>query len=280
MLFDDLPQAKNDATATDQKKPASLENTTNDNEGGKTKSNISEGEKKPKSLVDSLGKAGTSMAFVPAALRKRKTPMPPSSSKSRKQVANRIFVKPSSPCTHHQSKPTIATSEIISNSCEPDCEEKEKASHQEERNMHVHVHVHVIPSSSEPMKEEYKEPQHLTDLHASIRLADMYTPMMPNDYLTYRQRKENDFMNANLQKQAEKTLEMQKKLRDQIEDERQKALASGDVGKIIESRLKNGMDGAALGGMGRGRGRGRGLNNLPAWLVKKQQEQQSTTKSL
>lgn len=275
MLFDDLPEAKNDATVT---LTASLENTTNDsNEGDKTKSNISE-EKKSKSLVDSVGKAGTSMAFVPAALRKRKTPMATSSFKSRKQAANRISVKPST-CTH-QSKPTIATSEIVSNSCEQDCEEKEKASHQEERNMHVNVHVHVIPSSSEPMQEEYKEPQHLTDLHASIRLADMYTPMMPNDYLAYRQRKEDDLMNANLQKQAEKTLEMQKKLRDQIEDERQKAIDSGDVGKIIESRLKNGMNGAGLGGMGRGRGRGRGLNNLPAWLVKKQQEQQSTTKSL
>ena len=87
-------------------------------------------------------------------------------------------------------------------------------------------------------------------------------------------------MNANLQKQAEKTLEMQKKLRDQIEDERQKAIDSGDGGKIIESRLKNVMDGVGLGGMGRGRGRGRGLNNLPAWLVKKQQEQKSRTKSL
>ena len=278
MLFDDLPQAKNDAIVTDQKKPASLENISNDNEGDNTKSNISE-EKKSKSLVNSLGKAGTSMAFVPAALRKRKTPMATSSSKSRKQVANRISVKPSTSCTH-QSKPTFATSEIISNSCEKDCEEKEKASHQEERNMHVNVHVHVIPSSSEPMQAEYKEPQHLTDLHASIRLADLYTPMMPNDYLAYRQRKENDMMNANLQKQAEKTLEMQKKLRDQIEDERQKAIDSGDVGKIIESRLKNVMDGVGLGGMGRGRGRGRGLNNLPAWLVKKQQEQKSRTKSL
>ena len=74
MLFDDLPQAKNDAIVTDQKKPASLENISNDNEGDNTKSNISE-EKKSKSLVNSLGKAGTSMAFVPAALRKRKTPM-------------------------------------------------------------------------------------------------------------------------------------------------------------------------------------------------------------
>jgi len=101
----------------------------------------------------------------------------------------------------------------------------------------------------------------------------MYTPMMPNDYLAYKQSKENELINANLQKQAEKTFLMQQKLRDQIEDERQKAIASGDVGKIIESRLKNATEGAMPEGMGRGRGRG--LNNLPAWLVKKQKEQQS-----
>ena len=264
MLFDDLPQTKNDAMPIEQQKPATVKNQTQDLPAD-DQSNISDG-KKSKSLVDSLGKTGTTMAFMPAALRKRKAPG--ATARPRKQATNSVQHDVS---TLPNPKPNCAKSEITTNSCERGSEEKDQSLRQEHKK---NINIHEIPLSFEHIQDEYKEPQHLIDLHAAVRSADMYNPMMPNDYLAYRQSKENKLINANLQKQAEKTLEMQQKLRDQIEDERQKAIASGDVSKIIESRLKNATEGAASGGMGRGRGRGRGLNNLPAWLVKKQQEQQ------
>eukprot|EP01083_Nonionella_stella_P073326 198195_1 len=126
----------------------------------------------------------------------------------------------------------------------------------------------MLPLHEQVRVDEYKESQELADLHASVRTADMYNPMMPNDYLAYRQRKENEMIRADIEEQAKKTREMQKKLRSQIEEERQRAIKTGNYDKMV------GDDEASRMGRGRGagRGRGRGMSNLPAWLVKKQQE--------
>ena len=59
--------------------------------------------------------------------------------------------------------------------------------------------------------------------------------------------------------------------RKRIEEERREAEEAGDIDRIVESRAASVA--ASLGGAGRGRGRGRGTSNLPAWLVKKQQEE-------
>ena len=75
-----------------------------------------------------------------------------------------------------------------------------------------------------------------------------------------------------MQRTALQRLDQQEKMRKKIEEERKKILESGDFNKIVESQA--GREGA--GGVGRGRGRGRGAN-LPAWLVKKQREQASTS---
>jgi hypothetical protein len=93
----------------------------------------------------------------------------------------------------------------------------------------------------------------------------MYDPMMPNDYLEYKQRNDNESMQAHLQKQSQKTMA--------IESEGQKALASGNLDQIVESRS------ASLSRKGDGRGRGRGMSNLPACLVNKQEEDHSKTES-
>jgi len=126
----------------------------------------------------------------------------------------------------------------------------------------------LVPSS--PIQDEYEEPQSLTDRHASIFPADMYVPSMPNDYLAYRQKRENELLKSNLEEQAKKTIEMQNKLRLKIEEERKKAMdkaiETGNFDEIIQSRL---------GSNARSMGRGRGLNNLPAWLLKKQKESET-----
>ena len=75
---------------------------------------------------------------------------------------------------------------------------------------------------------------------------------------------------------------MQENLRKKIEDKRKKLLESGNFQGLVEEEMssrRNEADvGRGSGGTGMGRGRGRGVMNLPAWLVKKQEEQQNETK--
>ena len=110
-----------------------------------------------------------------------------------------------------------------------------------------------------------KEPESLRLLHASVTPQNQYNPHCPNDYLAWRERKKTEQVRKDLQRKALERLDEQARFRKKIEEERKKILQSGDLTKIA--------DGAGAG-RGRGRGRGRGASNLPAWLIKKQQEQQ------
>ena len=127
-----------------------------------------------------------------------------------------------------------------------------------------------IPDSSEPYQEN--EPESLRLLHASV--THPYDPHFPNDYLEVRERKKTEQVRKDMQRTALQRLDQQEKMRKKIEEERKKILESGDFNKIVESQTGEGSS----GGAGRGRGRGRGVANLPAWLVKKQQEQKEAEK--
>jgi hypothetical protein len=83
-------------------------------------------------------------------------------------------------------------------------------------------------------------------------------------------------MQKELQQSALQRLDQQEKLRKKIEEERRKIESSGDVNKIVESRMMMGGSDStnSAGAGGGGRGRGRRVQNLPAWLVKKQQEEE------
>lgn len=125
-----------------------------------------------------------------------------------------------------------------------------------------------IPDSSEPYIEN--EPESLRLLHASV--THPYDPHFPNDYLEVRERKKTEQVRKDMQRTALQRLDQQEKMRKKIEEERKKILESGDFNKIVESQTREGTSGGA------GRGRGRGVANLPAWLVKKQQEQKEAEK--
>ena len=127
-----------------------------------------------------------------------------------------------------------------------------------------------IPDSSEPYIEN--EPESLRLLHASV--THLYDPHFPNDYLEVRERKKTEQVRKDMQRTALQRLDQQEKMRKKIEEERKKILESGDFNKIVKSQTGEGSS----GGAGRGRGRGRGVANLPAWLVKKQQEQKEAEK--
>lgn len=244
MLFDGLPNKKskdenNEAPLFDDLPEPStviLKTSTNvpGNKQEKTEDIKEENHNKDNDVTK--GKTdGTNFDFLPTTLRKRKKPS--------KVVA--------------PQRRSLSSNRTVSN-----VEDNSVVNIHEETNQSVSL----IPSS--PIQDEYEEPQSLVDRHASIFPADMYVPSIPNDYLTYRQKRENESLQADLKEQEKKTLEMQNKLRLKIEEERQKAMnkaiESGNFDDVIQSRLGSNT--------GSSMGRGRGMNNLPAWLLKKQKE--------
>jgi hypothetical protein len=123
------------------------------------------------------------------------------------------------------------------------------------------------------------EPESLRLLHASVTHNNMYDPYFPNDYLAYRERKRSEEVRKELQRTALQRLDQQENLRKQIEEKRKKLLESGNYQGLVEeetmtSRRREGDGGGGVG-IGMGRGRGRGVTNLPAWLVKKQEEKRN-----
>lgn len=91
-------------------------------------------------------------------------------------------------------------------------------------------------------------------------ITDPYDPYVPNDLLQYRERRLLEEERLQAQVDAQRALEQQKVLREQLEQERQDLQRTGDLSKLVAI----------------GRGRGRGLSNLPAWLVAKQQQEKES----
>ncbi len=299
-LFGDLPMAKgaqssskakdtkddkNEKKREDDSTPKDDEQQQNEIEQGKAK------EKKPKSIVATLGNAGTTVSFVPLALkrRKRQNPVGNSSVNVKKRQTSTLTLTTESAVSKNEAKSLVIKDQNINNNpiipTEVPTIIKESdttiITHKVKDQKQI-THPHDIPNKSKDTgiinnqetddENEYVESEELQKLHISIHPYDMYDPMEPNDYLAYKQNKKNEDMRKDLERQAKKTLELQLQLREQIEEERKKVLESGDVDKIIESRTDG--SGGGIVGRGRGRGRGRGMSNLPAWLIKKQQENQ------
>mmetsp|Transcript_8971 Transcript_8971/g.18750 ORF Transcript_8971/g.18750 Transcript_8971/m.18750 type:complete len:366 (-) Transcript_8971:113-1210(-) len=228
------------------------------------------------SLVSSLGVAGTSMAFVPAAIaqaRKRKKMaqgQQPSQTKMQKvqeqpsdnDIQNLDPEEPSKETDTHNTIPENGREVAIE-------DDDQKMSSRISQNSLIDT----IDSNRNDtaLQHEEQDPPHLRHLHASVTPEHTYNPHFPNDYLAYRERKKTERLRKDLEREARERLEKQEMLRKRIEEERRKIEESGDLEKIVESRLGSGTGQEAIGA-GRGRGRGRGVNNLPAWLIQKRQE--------
>lgn len=233
-LFGDLPSAKNSS---------SKEASDHGGEGNNANKQQQK-QDKPPSVVSGLGTAGTSMAFVPTALRQRKRPAAALSSAPKLAVPKLISVEKVVEDAHdNNNKSTVVEVAPV---------EVGMVKPRQEREM----------SSSPQLLEE--ESDELRRLHESV--TDFYDPLVPNDLLAYWERKAHEKQRLELERSARETLERQKRLREQLEQERQAIEATGDVKQIVQHRVERSMAGGA------GRGRGRGVSNLPAWLVQKQQD--------
>mmetsp|Transcript_23970 Transcript_23970/g.42908 ORF Transcript_23970/g.42908 Transcript_23970/m.42908 type:complete len:333 (+) Transcript_23970:231-1229(+) len=246
------------------------------------------------SLVSSLGTAGTAMAFVPHAIRKKKKiSQQPQSQQLQISIKKNVvtekvishngsqinYIDPNKSASSAPQQISVPTSETKS-----DHATHHEASNNDNDNQSTdnpHYSDSATNNNNEPNLEN--EPESLRLLHASV--TNPYDPHFPNDYLAYRERKKTEQARKELQRSALQRLDQQEKLRKKIEEERKKMLQSGELNKFVESH--GGGDhqaayavavagGAVVMGasVGRGRGRGRGVANLPAWLVRQQQQEQ------
>jgi hypothetical protein len=265
----------------DEKKEVS---TKNDNDEKQSSSSDKQPSSKQtatsSSLVNSIGTAGTMMAFVPHATRNKKRKVGGSGSHHTRTMAKQDSAV---------SQPSSSSAQLVVDSNINDNDDKQKSPSE------IIVHMKSDTPSvggaendnirdddynnndcnndndDDDNDEPYldNEPEAMRLLHASV--TQPYDPFCPNDYLAYRERKKMEQIRKDMQASALQRLEQQEMLRKKVEEERKKLLESGDFSKIVE-KSRGDREGAAVG-RGVGKGRGRGVTNLPAWLVKKQDEQ-------
>lgn len=222
-LFGDLPSTKKAQSGDDDKESSAAvdagapppSNQAQQNEAKQQQETPNK--KRPASVVEKLGAAGTTMAFVPAALRNRK--------RVNSAVAAPATAKPKPP--PQPSHTTKSTAENESNVS--------------------HIHQNDDPSfdnNNATMIEEEEESEAMMQLHASV--VDIYDPHVPNDLLAYWDRKAMERERLELEREAKETLARQERLRQQLEQERASLEKSGNLDKLVEHRQQTTM--------GRGRG--------------------------
>lgn len=268
-LFGGLPAAASSASAAGEANAQQIgKENTSETDNTKTSAAAegsaasSEKRESTASLVSVVGKAGTSLAFVPQAISQARKKKKLSSQQSTKKVET---YKANVEEEGKEKSETLKNSEyaLKSNAVDESISTQHESNEIDDREQ----------SSEEPYLEN--EPESIRLLHESVTPANAYNPHFPNDYLAHLERKKTERIQRELQHSALQRVEQQERLRKKIEEERKKIESSGDLNKIVEMRAGiGGENTTGLGGAGRGRGRGRGVQNLPAWLVKKQQEQQ------
>lgn len=275
-LFGGLPAAASSASAAagdetiggePKTTPSAAAETKIISAAGETSSALSSDKRKSApSLVSSVGKAGTSLAFVPQAIAQARKKKKVSSHDVSKN--NKISIPRSGAADEKQTESNAIPKdgELLS--------QKAPTISQHEQDDDINVDTKEEQQYEEPYLEN--EPESIRLLHASVTPENAYNPHYPNDYLAHIERRKTERIQKELQQSALQRLDQQEKLRKKIEEERRKIESSGDVNKIVESRMTMvGSDSTTSAGVGGGgRGRGRRVQNLPAWLVKKQQEEE------
>lgn len=287
-LFGDLPAAKGEKNSTDddapEKKDVKEEELQQANKnkstrkdgnavGSSTSSLIPPAAAKNKrmGLTQSLGAAGTSMAFIPTAIKKRKKPNrfaaatpkipPPSAAPAPEGTTNNPFAATTTIVerAQHQGAPVDihAPHNPLPQSQQPHAalelksrEESSKLLIQEASNQHPGTSV---LERQHPLVENMRDPDWDRDEEEPI--TDPYDPYVPNDLLQYWDQQAREKEQRQLERETQMALENQKVLRMQLEHERQALIQGSDLERLDS------------------RGRGRGMSNLPAWLVAKQAQE-------
>jgi len=288
-LFGDLPAAKNEPSSSEPRQDDGKNDTTSstaaaasakshghdDRAQTQTATGVPKRQEpkavKSSSVLQSLGAAGTSMAFVPSHLKRKRPAVAAAAPK--KTISG--FVKST----------TTTTTSTTNTSTTTAAPKTDLALWKEE----VHF-VADLPTqdattttdSNNINKSDYSsttavEPDALRTLHENV--TDHYDPLVPNDLLQYWERQAAIQERRELEQEAQRALQNQEAMRQQIlqatatgqqsqqqQEESQIKTANTEKEeeenqKLIQQRLMA------------GRGRGRGVSNLPKWLVDKQQKE-------
>lgn len=274
-LFGDLPAAKNETdgdSAAERSNKSDKQETTvqTEEDDGQQKKQIRVVEEpkaiKSSSVLQSLGAAGTSMAFVPSHLKRKRNNTNVNATKKPAPV----FVKSTAAATpqpNTTSSSVGSSSSVINVAAATDLASWKEETQPIQQEKHFHdPHAANPTESSTPgsfSSTTAVEPEALRRLHDSV--TDPYDPLVPNDLLQYWERQAAIQERRELEREAKEAMEAQVRMREQLEVERKELEASGDVDKIVEHQHRTQM--AA------GRGRGRGISNLPKWLVDKQRKE-------
>ena len=250
-LFGDLPTAKNSTGNSSSKQNDQTQKVTKDKSvgipsiyGGKDK--VSEKTKSTGtpglSLKKQLGTAGTAFAFVPAALRVKKkvavaAPNESTSKASGKKEQNNVIVKQET-----TDKSSINVDCKPNNSAPLDYKKQEsKHTDEDEEIRQLHLAVAQVEADMDESK------QRLLNLNFDYSLLDIknytpYDPLIPNDFLAYKEGQKKRRRRAELERSTREALRQQEVMRERIEEERRRAVASGDLNQIVRSRENFSME--------------------------------------
>jgi hypothetical protein len=223
--------------------------------------------KKKAGIVQAIGAAGTSMAFVPAAARRKNKsrfePGPstnPTAPRDKPKVSN----LPSKMIQQQQQ-----TTSIVASSWQPSVQMTTETTVTTVH--HIHPQHAAIPS---PNMKQYQNHEREEE-----EIKDVYDPYVPNDLLQYWDRQSLAKEREALERETKEALEKQRILRMQLEKERETLQQKGDYSKFLgggpyppsKTTVSTTTNPP---GIGMGRGRGRGVSNLPAWLIEQKRKEQ------
>ena len=242
-------------------------------------------------FLQTVGKSGTTMAFVPTAALKlnRKKPTDPGNT-STGNGAEKVNKNTDKEATDRQSSFAAVTTTTTTTRVAVSKADQSKPT--------IVVDIHGngqnnddgTGASGSAVVPPMELPVHAADDDEAEKITDPYDPYVPNDLLEYWETLAAKKHREKLERDTREALERQKAMRKQLEDERMALAAtqprSGAGRGRGVSNLPAWMDrgpgssgGDALGANpdaaapGRARGRGRGVSNLPAWLVEQQRRE-------
>lgn len=220
--------------------------------------------KKVPSLIQSLGVVGTSMAFIPTHLKRKRNLVKKTSSLPQTKSAATGSSSPAKVVAVSQQTSSSAKTTkfaVLSDATVPDKKFSVPSLHTSNNDQ---VPVHRSTTAADTIHTNLigptaSEPEELRLLHESV--TDPYDPLVPNDLLQYWERQAAVQERQEIEREARETFKQQQHLQQQLEFERKELEKTGDIDRIVEHRQRNTLP---------ARGRGRGISNLPAWLVEKQ----------
>ena len=225
-------------------------------------------------LAKSIGTAGTTMAFVPTTIKRKKavTSKPLFAAKPDKTIITSSHATTSTTTTpttneslsvaNHASTPFALTTTIV-----------EKMPH-----LHGPVDIHAPQQFLKESPLEFplnnvgteglnhslvQNEKEDDDEEEEVPILDPYDPYVPNDLLQYWDREAKKEEQRQLEAETQRAVEQQALLRKRLEEERQ---------ELLQRQQQQGHGGGNLERL-ETTGRGRGVSNLPAWLMAKAQHE-------